>query len=246
MSDLPPNASASSVLVADFAFVSHRGGVRPANEDAAGFAGWVLTAREGRVLQLRMPVTGSLDLLVADGLGGHRGGERASRAAVQGYFDSGLDPVEAVLAADLAVHELAAAEPGLAGMGTTIVGARVFADGRLSIVNVGDSRAYRLVDGYLGVLSEDDRPTNGEASVVTQVLGGERRVAIEPHLFETNLRPGGVVMLCSDGLHDYVTDEAIAAALVLSPAAAAERLLDLALDAGGPDNVTIAVLTVLA
>jgi protein phosphatase len=206
----------------------------------------VFTAREGQVLHVRLPVAVSLDLLVADGLGGHRGGERASRAAVQGYFDSGLDPVEAVLAADVAVHELADTDPDLAGMGTTIVGARVHADGRLAIVNVGDSRAYRLVDGYLGVLSEDDRPTNGSATVVTQVLGGERRIAIEPHLFETNLRPGGVVMLCTDGLHDYVAEEGFAAALALAPEVAAQQLLDLALEAGGPDNVTIAVLTVLA
>lgn len=244
--NVPPSPTVPLGLIADIAFVSHRGRVRPSNEDSAGFAGWVLTAREGKVLSFRAPIIESLDVLVADGLGGHRGGERASRAAVQGYFDCGLDPAEAVLAADLAVHKLADAERHLVGMGTTIVGARIFANGHLSIVNIGDSRAYRLVDGYLGVLSEDDRPINGAASVVTQVLGGERRIAIEPHMFETSLRPGGVVMLCSDGLHDTVSDEEIASALLLAPAGAAQRLLDLALEAGAPDNVTIVVLTVRA
>ena len=233
----------SDVLV-DLAVVSHRGGVRTANEDSAGFGSWVLTALEGDVLAVRVPLVSPFDVIVADGLGGHRGGERASRATVQSYLDSGLAPVEAALAANVAVHTLADAEPALAGMGSTLVAARLHPDGRVTIVNVGDSRAYRLVDGHLGLLSEDDRPTSGATTTVTQVIGGERRVAIEPHLFSTTLQPGGVLLLCSDGLHDYVDDDAIATALAAVPEIAARRLLDLALAAGAPDNVTIAVLAV--
>lgn len=228
-------------IMVTVATVTHRGLVREGNEDAAGIAGWVLTSRQAPALPVAIEIESATDFLVADGLGGHRGGERASRQAVEAVFAHDGDLGDAVIAADESVHRLADSDPRLHGMGTTIVGARLWPDGSMLIVNVGDCRAYRLVDGYLGLLSEDDRPAAGGAGLVTQVLGGSMRVTIEPHRYETVVGPADVILLCTDGLYDVVDEAAIVAALALPHADAAAALVDLALDAGAPDNVTVMV-----
>lgn len=236
--------SASSRLV-ELAVLTHRGRVREANEDAAGVAGWTLAGDEPIVVTLSLPVSAPVDVVVADGLGGHRGGAHASRTAVAAYqraLHAGAGLAEAVMAADAAVHEAADRDSGLRGMGTTLVAVRVAADGSLSVINVGDSRAYRLVGGYLVQLSEDDRAVGARSSLL-QALGGERRVALEPHLFTDSARDGDMLLLCTDGLHDVLDEGDIVGLLSQPLAEAVSGLVAAALERGAPDNVTVVVMT---
>jgi len=230
--------------------VSHRGLVREANEDAVGIDGWVLTGQEAGPLSLVLaPRPEGVTVAVADGMGGHRGGAEASRHALAVLLAMGADLREALWAAAEALRARSGEDPALRGMGTTVVGLRVLPDGNATVFNVGDSRAYRLVEGYLGQLSIDDRPapaTPENRGVVTQSLGGDRVVALDPHLHEVRLVPGDRLLLCSDGLHDMVPDDAIAECLRLPALEAAAALLTAALEAGGQDNVSLAVVDVHA
>ncbi|MDP9406256.1 MAG: protein phosphatase 2C domain-containing protein [Actinomycetota bacterium] len=226
---------------------THVGHVRDNNEDA-----YVITDRVWAV---------------ADGLGGHAGGEDASAAAVDAAQErlevhAGSDPEQAVRAAFRAAHDtilmLAEAEPSLADMGTTMVLAWRDDDGMVRIGNVGDSRAYLLADGELRPLTTDDNEAQalldrGELTAeqarvhpgqfrLTKVLGTGSPEVPQPR---EHLLPGtaGRLLLCSDGLNSELSDDEIAALLADgTPQQAADRLVRAALDAGGHDNVTVVVV----
>ncbi|MBC8144430.1 MAG: Stp1/IreP family PP2C-type Ser/Thr phosphatase [bacterium] len=202
-------------------------------------------------------------LIVCDGMGGHAGGERASRLAVQTFiesFEAGEgDPRVlfefAVERANESIHRESTATPEYAGMGTTLVAALV-KDGRAMVVNVGDSRAYRWHARNLERISNDHsvveelvaagRITPEQARVhpqrnlITRALGTTARV--EADFFQTDIGPGDALLLASDGLTGMITDEDIAQILRshASPDAACDALVQAALDAGGDDNVTVA------
>ena len=130
----------------------------------------------------------------------------------------------------------------LTGMGATIAGVLI-GDNSSIAFNVGDARVYLWSDGYLMLLSTDDRLA-GTTNVVTQSMGGADRIKeIAPHLHEFVLEEGQVIVICSDGLSETVEFSAMQDAVGHLPVdAAAGRLLDLALDAGAPDNVSLIVL----
>lgn len=232
------------------AVASHRGLVRAANEDAVGVDGWVLAGHEAGPLDIQVrPGERGAVLAIADGMGGHRGGADAARVALTALFATEGDLSAVVASAAEAVRTRAAATPDLAGMGTTLVGVRILPDGAAEFFNVGDSRAYRAVEGYLAQVSVDDRPVPvlpTDRGVVTQHLGGDRVVALDPHVHRVSLGAGDRVLLCSDGLHDMVDDGAIAACLGRPLTDAAQALLDAALGAGGDDNVSIVVADLIA
>ncbi|HEX2040735.1 MAG TPA: Stp1/IreP family PP2C-type Ser/Thr phosphatase [Acidimicrobiales bacterium] len=206
---------------------------------------------------------------VADGMGGHAAGEVASNIAVEtlaqrfeaDHSANGL--AEAVRAANRAVWERAQADHGLRGMGTTITAVALVEDGDdevLAVVNVGDSRAYRLQNGELEQLTEDHslveelrrsgRITDDEARshpqkhVVTRALGIEPDVDVD--CFRVLPYKGDRFLLASDGLFDEVDDPAIASTLrrVADPDEAARTLVDMAKSAGGSDNITVVVVDV--
>jgi protein phosphatase len=206
---------------------------------------------------------------VADGMGGHNGGEIASRLAVATVRETfSADPtadglVDAVRAANRAVWEQADADPDLHGMGTTIAAAAqvtIRGEERLAIVNVGDSRAYRLRGGQLsrlssdhsvaadlvraGELSEADARTHPDRHVLTRVLGV--RPDIEPYVADGDLARADRLLLCSDGLFNELADDEIAATLgaFADPDAAADALVQLAKDHGGSDNITAVVVDI--
>jgi serine/threonine protein phosphatase PrpC len=208
-------------------------------------------------------------IAVADGMGGHRGGQIASRLAIETLQEAfSADPtadglVKAVRAANRAVWERAEADPELHGMGTTIAAAaRVTGSGseRLVVVNVGDSRVYLLRAGQLGRLSADhslvaDLVRSGainetearihpERHILTQVLG----VApdIDPHVIDTDLARGDRLLLCSDGLFNELGDDQITSTLaaVTDPNQAADQLVQLAKEQGGNDNITVVVVDI--
>ena len=206
-------------------------------------------------------------LALADGMGGHAAGEIASQLVIAALAHLDDDEPGGDLLASLnsAVHSGNSAiaaqvemEPDLEGMGTTLT-AILFAGNRLGLVNVGDSRCYLLRDGELTQITKDDtfvqtlvdegRITKEEAhshpqrSLIMRALTGHE---VEPTLTMREVRLGDRYLLCSDGLSDPVTDETILEALKISDVAdSADRLIELALRGGGPDNVTVVVADVV-
>jgi serine/threonine protein phosphatase PrpC len=226
---------------------SERGLVRQNNQDAV-YAG-------PRVLAL------------ADGMGGHAAGEVASKLVITALSQLDEDEPGDDLLAQLraATEEGNAAitrhitdEPDLEGMGTTLT-AILFKGTRLGLVHVGDSRAYLLRDGTFSQITKDDTfvqslidegritpeeaHTHPQRSLLLRALTGHE---MEPSLTIREARAGDRYLLCSDGLSGLVSDETMAETLeVPDPQEAADRLIELALRGGGPDNITVVVADVV-
>jgi PPM family protein phosphatase len=211
-------------------------------------------------------------LAVADGLGGHQGGEVASAAAVEPLaaldgreFADSAEAAEALTAAireaNAAILDRAAGDPGLWGMGTTVTAAALAGERHLQLAHVGDSRAYLLRDGSLEQLTTDhtvvaelvrrgrltpaQAAIHPERSILTRAVGLDPRVPVDtPDPLE--LQDGDQVLLCSDGLTEPVDDDQIAQLLSAEPDgnAACQALIDAANAAGGPDNITVVLLRV--
>lgn len=210
---------------------THTGYVRDRNEDA------YVVVPERRLFA------------VADGLGGHPAGDVASRITIDtvtGHPDD-EDREEwirqAVAAAESATTSAAREDPELAGMGTTLVLAVLDPDGTAWIGNVGDSRAYRFADGRLQQVTADhsDATTFGKGAITRTVGAGQRGA---PDVYRLAIAPGERLLLCTDGLSDFVPATTVVAALTANdtPQAACDALVDAALDAGGMDNVTVVVI----
>jgi serine/threonine protein phosphatase PrpC len=202
---------------------------------------------------------------VADGMGGHRGGEVASQLAlttIAESFRKGAVPfAEQVQAANRAVFERSGADRAVAGMGTTLTAAVIQGD-LAHLVHVGDSRAYLLRAGSLRQLTDDHTLVNrmvkaGEITpaeaevhphrnVLVRALGTEPDVPLDEQ--DVGLLDGDRLLLCSDGLTGMITEEQIQAILGATegaPQEAADRLVTAANHAGGVDNITVVVLDVL-
>ncbi len=232
------------------AAASHVGKIRADNQDS-GYAGTQL-------------------FVVADGMGGHAGGDVASAIAIKRVmeadkpFTSAHDAEFALRSALLAANSLLAEtvfeHPELTGMGTTVSAILRLGD-KVVMAHIGDSRVYRLRNDTLEQISADHtfvqrlvdsgRITPEEAavhprrSVLMRVLGDiDASPDIDTAVLDT--QPGDRWVLCSDGLSSYVTDEKIAAALKSSAGteAVANRLIKESLDQGAPDNVTVVVVDV--
>ena len=234
-------------LVLRYAARSDRGLVRANNEDSV-YAG-------ARLLAL------------ADGMGGHAAGEVASQLVIAALAhldddEPGGDLLsqlnEAVHQGNAAIAAHVEADPDLEGMGTTLT-AILFAGNKLGLVHIGDSRGYLLRDGELGQITKDDtfvqtlvdegRITAEEAhshpqrSLIMRALTGHE---VEPTLIVREARSGDRYLLCSDGLSDPVSHDTILDALQIPDVAqSADRLIELALRGGGPDNVTVVVADVV-
>ena len=234
-------------LVLRYAARSDRGLVRANNEDSV-YAG-------ARLLAL------------ADGMGGHAAGEVASQLVIAALAhldddEPGGDLLsqlnEAVHQGNAAIAAHVEADPELEGMGTTLT-AILFAGNKLGLVHIGDSRGYLLRDGELGQITKDDtfvqtlvdegRITAEEAhshpqrSLIMRALTGHE---VEPTLIVREARSGDRYLLCSDGLSDPVSHDTILDALQIPDVAeSADRLIELALRGGGPDNVTVVVADVV-
>lgn len=237
-------------LAVEAAARTHIGLVRRRNEDAV-YSGRSLFA-------------------VADGLGGHTAGDIASTTVVETLqvHDRQVDPADlptalggAVYAANQALHRRIETEPELAGMGTTLV-AMLWSGTTAVLANVGDSRAYLLRDADLNVsaasgivqITEDHTYGNlvADANSVPNLSGRISRFldgrsdGRSPDLTIWELRSGDRFLLCSDGLSSAVPDKLIRDALRSSsnPEEVADRLIALANDHGGPDNITVIVIDV--
>lgn len=209
------------------------------------------------------------DLFVlADGMGGHRGGEVASAEAVAGVLGSFDDRTRAGLAravdrANQAVFGRAAGDVDLFGMGTTLCAlalARSEGGDVLAVANVGDSRVYRYGDGRLtqvsddhslvadlvraGDLTEEEAARHPQRNILTRALGIESALSVDT--WELPIQADDRYLLCSDGLFNEIDDDRIAALLAGhdNPELTAATLVRAAVDAGGHDNVTALVVDV--
>lgn len=207
---------------------------------------------------------------VADGMGGHVGGEIASKLAIDVFSEAfsnnespRLDIVEVVQNANSAILSRAAREPTLAGMGTTLCLLSV-ADSddkyQLNLVNVGDSRGYlyrdrelyQLTDDHTlisemvksGEISRDEAVVHRARHILTRALGVDQELEIDHWKIEP--KTGDVYLLCSDGLTNELTDPEIAQILASDSSAQekADSLVLGAVQAGGSDNVTCVVVNV--
>lgn len=208
--------------------------------------------------------------VVADGMGGHNGGEVASGTTIETFHGArkglAVDPnpvtrlAEVAQAANRAVFSKASGDPELARMGTTLTAAMA-RDGRLFIAHVGDSRCYRLRDGRLdqltvdhtlvgefvreGRITEEQARTHPQRSIITRALGVEPAVPIDSITLE--VANGDRFLICSDGLYGMLYDEEILSYLtaVPEPQQCAEQLIDAANRAGGEDNTTVIIVDIL-
>ena len=207
-------------------------------------------------------------LAIADGMGGHAAGEVASKIVISTLEsldeDRRIEDLmgelrESVAEANHRISQAVAQSKDLDGMGTTLTALRFVVGGQVGLVHVGDSRAYLLRGGQLtqithddtyvqylvdaGKLTPDEAKDHPRKSVILRALLG---TDVEPDVSIREARAGDRYVLCSDGLSDVVSTETIADTLQIEdPQEAADRLVELALRGGGPDNVTVIVADVV-
>jgi protein phosphatase len=233
------------------------GRVRTNNEDSVS-----LVRPNGKALLASHGVLA----LVADGMGGHEGGELASKLAVdeiaRSYYASIAPPLaaldHAIRSANRAVYQASCATPALKGMGTTCIAA-VVRDDRAWWAWVGDSRLYLLRDRQIYRLSEDhtvvqelvrrgllgsaEALNHPDRSVLERALGTRKEVTPALGSQAVRLNAGDRLLLCSDGLHDLIEDQEFAErAGAGAIAESAQALLHLALERGGFDNTSLILL----
>ncbi len=244
----------------DAASLTDTGQLRETNEDSLGAfrpANRREMKRKGRLF------------IVADGMGGHRGGEVASKMAVETirsyyYSSKEKDPSIALAGAfekaNRLIREKAREDESLLGMGTTCT-AMVVLKKKIYFAHVGDSRAYLLRDGKLeqitqdhslvaemirsGVLSREEARSHPQRNVITRSLGAQDSIQIDAPSSPGRIQDGDVFLLCSDGLTNLVSDEEIKSILEgASASEASAQLVDLANERGGADNISVQVVKV--
>ncbi len=206
--------------------------------------------------------------IVCDGMGGHKGGDVASRMAVQiikeNLFFSTVDDIVPVLTngvqkANREIYEKGNSDESLREMGTTATVA-VILDTDLIVAHVGDSSLYHYHEGTLkkitrdhtlaeqmlgdGILKNEDLHTSSYNHILTRAVGVESNVAVD--IFREQIGPGDWILICTDGLTDLVSDNEIASFLgsADSPEATARSLVNTAIANGGYDNITIVLISV--
>jgi serine/threonine protein phosphatase PrpC len=236
-------------LIMRFAARSDVGRIRSKNDDSA-YAGRHLA-------------------VVADGMGGHAGGDVASAATVLDMIhldradydgDAGTILADEIQTANSLLSELVHINPKLAGMGTTVT-ALLLAEGKLHFAHIGDSRAYRLRDGEFkqvsvdhtfvqrlideGRLKPEEAETHPHKNVLMRVLG-DVDASPELDLDTLDVKPGDRWLLCSDGLN-YVAGHAVERTVKETKdlRECVETLVDLTLEAGSPDNVTVVLVEIV-
>ena len=236
--------------------ITDKGKVRSANQDA---------------YRLSLSPDGEYVLAaLCDGMGGVHGGEIASAVAADSFMQYAEDMLrrepksdaaqvlrEAAAYANLKVYDRAFRDESCRGMGTTLVAALVRPEDA-AVVNIGDSRCYWLADGQLqqvtrdhslvqsmvdrGLITEDEARSHPRKNVIMRAVGLER--TIRSDIFRLDIRPGDALLLCSDGLSNIVTDQEMLYEALHggAPEDCCQRLLDIAMSRGAPDNVTAILL----
>jgi PPM family protein phosphatase len=242
----------------DLSVQSDIGCLRQNNEDSFGY--WEPEDDQQFLRKGRLAV-------VADGMGGYDGGQEASRLAVETLVEvyrdfGGDDPqaalVEALQTAHEQIREYSFAHPELRGMGTTCTAAAIVQDA-LYYVHVGDTRLYLIRDGQItrvtrdhsyvgrlvesGMISPEEAENHPQRNILTAALGTNPDLIMDSPGLPEPLRPDDVLLICSDGLWGQVRDSEILDAVENKSAEQTGRkLIELARERGGPDNITVEVL----
>ena len=230
--------------------ISHRGAVRQQNQDSCAS---------------RIMVDGRVIALVCDGMGGARAGNVASSMAVdlfmQHFLEESGDDRErmqtAAAQANRAIFQKAVEDPECSGMGTTLVAALAGSQEAV-ILNEGDSRAYfinqegivqitrdhSLVEDMVqrGELTRDEARNHPRKNLITRALGADPDLQVD--CFRQKLKPGDYLLLCSDGLSNMVSEQEMLYEVIHGndDATCCERMLEIALNRGAPDNVTAVLI----
>ena len=201
-------------------------------------------------------------LIVADGMGGHKAGEYASRFATEVVKDEISQSREespeaimtqAIITANKKLREAAEQDKRLHGMGTTLVVAAVI-DKTLYFANVGDSRLYLINNGIkqlskdhslvqemvrLGGINQEEAKHHPDKNIITRAVGGREKVEVD--FFEYRLKIGDTILMCTDGLSNMVEDEEILGIVRRSRdvVEAVEQLIESAKEHGGSDNIGV-------
>ena len=216
--------------------------------------------------------SGAYICTVCDGMGGANGGNIASEIACYVYTDfvkDGFDPQSegdaelmkaAALRANTAVYEAAQAAQALKGMGTTLVSVLIRENGKATVINVGDSRLYSVSAGQIrqitrdhsyvqylvdmGQITVNDAKSASIRNIIIRSIGNEAKT--NPDIFHLDHEPDGYLLLCTDGLTNCVPNDVIAENVKADTEeeliACAEKLIDLANEGGGSDNITVLLI----
>jgi serine/threonine protein phosphatase PrpC len=237
------------------AAITHRGSIRTHNEDA-----YTLNQQPSHTTPEGTLATATLNaghiIAIADGMGGHGNGATASHYALERLREltptltNENDVRNAINQINTDLYNLMLEQPHLRGMGTTLAGI-LFREEEAILFNVGDSKIYLARPPWLQQLSHDDSattdanaydPTQTSSNVITQAIGGHSSYTpINPHVITRPLRVGDRYLLCSDGLTDALTLDAIEKDLSEPIDTWVESLLTEALAQTARDNVTIVV-----
>jgi PPM family protein phosphatase len=234
------------------------GCLRQNNEDCCGY--W--EPEDDRLFQRKGRLA-----IVADGMGGYEGGQEASRLAVETlvavYRDfSGDDPqaalIEGLQAAHEQIRQYSFDHPELRGMGTTCTAAAIVQDA-LYYVHVGDTRLYLIREGHItkvtrdhsyvgrlvecGIISAEEAENHPQRNILTAALGTNPDLVMDSPRQPEPLHAEDVLLICTDGLWGQVRDQEILDTVDNKSAEqAGRRLIDLARQRGGPDNITVEIL----
>ena len=204
--------------------------------------------------------------LVADGMGGHKAGGFASQYAVETIVEEISSKKEedifaalnsAIIEANTRLRRKAAEDESMAGMGTTLVAA-VIENGLLKVANIGDSRLYLIHEGIeqitvdhslveemvrLGGLDREEARNHEKKNIITRAIGAENR--IKPDFFEVRLKEGDLILMCTDGVSNMLTDEEILQILKeeVTEEERVAHLVQAANEHGGRDNMGIILLS---
>jgi len=208
--------------------------------------------------------------IVADGMGGYKGGDIASELCVNTIVrfinrkyskKADIEELlyESVSIANTAVYDRANESEYLKGMGTTLVMA-AFVGSKAYILNVGDSRAYHITEDYkvsqitddhtlvqeyinLGKMTKEEARTHNYRHVITRAIGTEKIVMTD--MFKLDIKKGEQILLCSDGMYEYINDDMLAKIMEASSdrKSAIRTMMDMSNQAGGSDNITVVIAT---
>ena len=208
--------------------------------------------------------------IVADGMGGYKGGDVASELCVNTIVrfinrkynrKTDIEELlyESVNIANIAVYDRASESEYLRGMGTTLIMA-AFVGKMVYVLNVGDSRAYHISADYkarqitddhtlvqeyinLGKITKDEAKTHNYRHVITRAIGTEKRVMVD--MFKLEIKSGEHILLCSDGMYEYIDIRMIEKIMEAASdrKSAIKTLMDMSNQAGGSDNITVVIAT---
>lgn len=247
-------------------YLSHRGKIRQGNEDSLLLGSKVVTRENGgSVCSWEEQPSIPFCIAVADGMGGHKAGERASALCCESLEAMKVDTEEQLqkTLCDIngVVFRESRKDSDLSGMGTTVAGL-AFGQEDVFAFNVGDSRVYRVQnDQFLNKITKDDTPAQAledagawehdevrpeNSHSLTQALGGSVKLReINPNTYPCGLRDRATYLLCTDGLTDMIgLDEMEKALEAETPDSIVSALFEEAMRAGGKDNVSIIYLQI--